>query len=52
MNIKLPVVRCQLSDVSFFCLLFSVSCFLHFTAGCEETSNKLTLAEEFNLLKP
>jgi len=37
--------------VGFFCLLFSVFCLLQFTAGCENTSKKMKLAEECNLLK-
>lgn len=51
MNIKLPVVRCQMSGVVFFCLLFSVFCLLLFASGCEETNSKMTSADKYSLLK-
>jgi len=52
LNIKLPVVRCQMLGVGSFCLLFSVFCLLHFTAGCEETgSRKPSLNKQVHLLE-
>jgi len=34
-----PEIRCQMSDVRFFCFLFSVLCLLSFAAGCENANN-------------
>ena len=52
MDIELSEVKRPKSQVSFFCLLFSVFCLLQFASGCEDTSgNKPSLAEQVSLLK-
>jgi hypothetical protein len=47
MDIELSEVRCQKSDVRFFCFLSSVLCFLAFVAGCENANSiKTPLVEQ------
>ena len=51
MDIELSEVRCQISDVRFFCFLSSVLCLLSFVAGCENANKKSPLAEQIQQLK-
>ena len=50
-DIELSEVRCQISDVRFFCFLSSVLCLLSFVAGCENANKKSPLAEQIQQLK-
>ena len=51
MDIELSKVRCQKSEVRFFCFLSSVLCLLSFAVGCENTNSiKTPLVEQIGNL--